>query len=259
MTVGNITAEARMDSYATAGYEESVRSALELLQDEHCNLIKTPWIYLLCEEASFNPDNISFVITPIREPFVSTISRSMNEIGHLVDCGQVDRALGMVNGQYPGAIVYKTSIDQQEALSNQCFTYLSYWCAIKKIPILGLPFPSAFENVDCMTSILRPVLSFYHIEPMDVNDWVIRNYSSKLLSASLSDTINPEIISYLQEFFSEKRPNDGLIFIKSIEKLINSYKQEINHLKNITKPHPSILNKLVHALKSMRFKRRFLN
>jgi hypothetical protein len=255
---GDLAGHDGMDTYANAGYEETVKSALELLHDAHCEVIKTPWIYQLCEEESFNTSNISFVITPIRMPFVSTVSRSMNEIGHLLDAGHIDRALGMVNGQYPGSIYYSASVDQQEQLSNQCFSYLCYWCAVKKIPIITTPFPSSFDDVDYLVALLEPVHNFYNIDARDLRAWVLKNYSSSQITASLSDAIDPEIHRHLLQLFSSKKPSDGLLFIKALEKLLASYNHEINHLKNITKPTLSSLSKLAQIVRGILHKRSYL-
>jgi len=220
------------DEFANAGYEESLEEALEQISDQSTSIIKTPWIYQLCEEEVFNSKVVAFVITPIRGPFVSTVSRCINEVGNLLDRGYVARALGMVNGQYAGSIYYSTSTDQQEALNNQSYTYLAYWCALKNIPLISVPFPSAFEEPRILADLLEPVLRFCSVSRKSLIDWMANNYSKELLAASLDENFEPEIRRYLTDFFLSKRPPDGLVFVKGLEKLIKTYQTEISRLKS---------------------------
>jgi hypothetical protein len=234
LIAGQLKGGASISEFASAGLEETLASSLELLNDDRTQIIKTPWAYQICEDQHFNSETVSFVIVPIRKQFASSMSRTINETAMLLDNGQIDRALAMINSQHPGGIWYSNDYLSQDSLANQAYVTLVYWCAVKNIPVVAVPFPDSFENPQRICNVLRQVFLEYQIDEAFAVEWLQKNYNSQklTLSSDNKEIISEELRACLTNKDQERYRNDGLMFIKALDKLIKSYKYKISILED---------------------------
>jgi hypothetical protein len=234
LTAGQLKGQASVSEFANAGLEETLASSLELLIDDKTQIIKTPWAYQVCEDKHFNVDTVSFVVVPIRKQFAGSMSRTINETASLLERGHIDRALAMINGQTPGGIWHSNDYLSQDTLSNQAYVTLVYWCAVKDVPVVAVPFPDSFENPQNIRKYLHKVFAEYKIDEMFAVEWIQKNYDSQklTLSSEFNKAISEEIRADLINQYQQIDRNDGLMFIKALEKLLGSYKSKISKLED---------------------------
>ena len=196
------------------GWDTEINAGLEVGVDKICNFLlsdesgvaKTPFIYEIAHSKEFNKNNISLLILPIRDPYVATFSRLVNELYSKFYQSE-DNDLNMSFGSFNAGLHYTCDSSYQVDFLSSAVLSLINQCLIKGIRFSLVPFPSIGDKEICedWSASIEDLTSQLSISKENIVGWMSKNFKKEKVTITDSDLENENFAEIFTDYEIKKK------------------------------------------------------